>query len=372
MITGIGPVHLPMAAIMEFCHHRICTHSCQNPEQVDSAAFQLITQQQWTALVSSAAVANSKLCLSRPWKKNCQWPELECKKETKKIVLQFLVYQRHFVSSIEQADSFLVLHFPSALWSSPVASTVQSKIIRANLKAKTIIALRRPAVRTGGFKGWNGRTLSKLVVPWRFGQLTALHAEGKAKEYREKIHTLEKKKSSSEICVLLGAISEQTLWINLSARVCLDFCARPILSSVMTADEEQVWNVFSFSTSSLPKTCQWLVSRSTGPREIPKLSSFYVCTWCWVGLVKRGRALPAPAQQFGCAQGSTAWVIHFLKIDVTTADCNRKLIRFLKFQLLILVTTDNFLLITGFLIGSIKVRSCKTNHSGMNILGFME
>ena len=43
---------------------------------------------------SSAAVANSKLCLSRPWKKNCQWPELESKKKEKEIVLQLLVYQR--------------------------------------------------------------------------------------------------------------------------------------------------------------------------------------------------------------------------------------------------------------------------------------
>ena len=70
--------------------------------------------------------------------------------------------------------------------------------MRVNLKAKKIIALR---YEVEGLKAAspetrfdNGRTLSKLVVPWRFEQLMAPHAEGKAKEYREKLHTLEKKK----------------------------------------------------------------------------------------------------------------------------------------------------------------------------------
>ena len=50
-----------------------------------------------------------------------------------------------------------------------------------------------PALRTGGFEGRNCRKFSKLVVQWRLGQLAAPHTEGKAKEYREKFHTIEKK-----------------------------------------------------------------------------------------------------------------------------------------------------------------------------------
>ena len=112
-------------------------------------------------------------------KKNCQRPELECKKKRKKRVLQFLVYQRHFMSSIERADSSWVLHFPSALWSSLVAKKNDER----KLESQKIIALR---YKVEGLKAAspetrfdNGRTPSKLVVPWRLGQLTAPHAEVK-------------------------------------------------------------------------------------------------------------------------------------------------------------------------------------------------
>ena len=138
---------------------------------------------------SSSAVANSKLCLS------CQCPELESKKSFCSI-LQFLVHQRHFMSSIEQADSSCT----SRLLSAPLNGTTKHDTCGKHRSKKN-----------------NTRKANKTIA--------------------------------------LRCKLERSLWIKFSARVCLGFCSRPIRGSVMTA-EEQLWNRLS-RTICLPKTCWW-------------------------------------------------------------------------------------------------------------------
>ena len=141
-------------------------------------------------------------------KTNRQWPEFECKK--KKIVLQFLVYQRHFMSSIEQADSSRVLHFPSAVWSSLVASTFQRKIISANFKAKKIIALRCE------LKDLKAETAGHSASSWFRGIGVEIRAaygascRGKSKRVQEKFHTLEKKVVERDLRSARSRLCEST------------------------------------------------------------------------------------------------------------------------------------------------------------------
>ena len=95
-----------------------------------------------------------------------------------------------------------------------------------------------PALRIG--EGRNGRTLSKLVVPWRFGQLMAPHAEEKAKEYREKFHTLEKKRVVERDFTLGSSILCESTFLQESVSTSALAPSLVEVSSVMTAEEEQV------------------------------------------------------------------------------------------------------------------------------------
>ena len=110
---------------------------------VDSAAFhQLITPHRRAAAAmdrrpSSAAVANSKLCLSRPWKTNCLFeidgpfldslvaggenlalnPEPKFSASSAVLGPAGSFYELNWTSSSRSKVRFL-LHCPSALWSS--------------------------------------------------------------------------------------------------------------------------------------------------------------------------------------------------------------------------------------------------------------
>ena len=143
--------------------------------------------------------------------------------------LQFLVQQRHLMSSIEKGP--VVPRSDSSCTSHPLSGPVKgttkrgtrgkdsSKKNNEHKKAK-IIALPAPALRTGGFEGRNLPEKSDTQQARRRAKIIAIRVEGKAKECREMFHTLEKK-LSSEICVPLGA----TLWINRSATLNLKYNA---------------------------------------------------------------------------------------------------------------------------------------------------
>ena len=171
-------------------------------------------------MASSAAVENSKLCQVFE-KKNCLFEihgqslhslaaggqnlALNCRSFP--LALQFLVQQRRFMSSVEQVP--VVQRTYSSCTSHPRSDPLKrttKRGTRGKDRSKKINISAKPTRSSPCAANWRvwgpkNPTLSKLVVARRFGQLA--QREKQRSTGRCFIHS--NKKSSSEICVPLGA-----------------------------------------------------------------------------------------------------------------------------------------------------------------------
>ena len=121
------------------------------------------------------------------------------------LALQFLVQQRHFMSSIEQvpvvprSDSFCTSH-PC---SDPLKRTTDGSKENNKRKAYKIIALR---CELEGLKAEK----SDAQQARRQAEIRAASAEGKAKEYRENFHTFEQKALERDLRAARSKLCEAT------------------------------------------------------------------------------------------------------------------------------------------------------------------
>ena len=85
------------------------------------------------------------------------------------------------------------------------------------------------ALQTGGFEGWKIRRSASSLSSWDSGGSRKEKSKGL---HGEVSHTREKiSRARFAFCLV------QTLWINLSARVCCCFCFCPIRRSITTEEE---------------------------------------------------------------------------------------------------------------------------------------
>ena len=113
--------------------------------------------------------------------------------------------------------------------------------------------------------------LSKLVVAENRGS----RAEGKAKEYWAKFHTLEKKPQVEQD---LRAFRSKLCESNLSARVCPGFCSRPIRRSVMNEDE--LYDRYLAAQLACQKLAHHLYTDPQVQAKYPQIELFHAHTGC--------------------------------------------------------------------------------------------